>query len=65
MVGSRVLRNCWCRTGFDWFPGLVYEEDDVGDDDGNKGNDKDDSDAYNDSLFDSDDEGEESNDGKD
>ena len=39
---------------------------DVGDDDGNKGDEIDDSDDGNkDSLFDSDDEGEESNDGED
>ncbi len=70
MVGSRILHNCWRRTGYDWFPGLVYEEDDVivdtaGDDNGNKGDNNDDSDAYNDSLFDSDEGGEESSDGED
>jgi hypothetical protein len=29
MVGSPVLSNFWRRTGCNWFPGLVYEEDDV------------------------------------
>jgi hypothetical protein len=23
LVGSRILRNCWRKMGFDWFPGLV------------------------------------------
>ena len=71
MVGLPVLRNSWRRTGFDWFPGLTYEEgddvvvDNAGDEDGNKGGENNDSDACNDSLFDSDDKGEDSIDGKD
>ena len=74
MVGSRVLRNCWRKTGYDWFPGLLVDQDDVimtgtgdGDDsgDGNDGGDNDsgnneDSYAYDELLFDSDEEGEES-----
>ena len=82
MVGSRVLRNCWRKTGYDWFPGLLIDQDDVvaastgdGDDggdggDGGNGNDGGDDDsgnnedsyAYDELLFDSDEEGEESND---
>ena len=74
MVGSRVLRNAWRKMGYDWFPGLIDPEDAAvantgGNDDGGNGNDgkddgKDDekSYAYNESLFGSNEEGEESDD---
>ena len=63
LVGSRILRNCWHKTGFDWFPGLVDPEDvvanrndDADGDDGNNDEDADDDDsyAYDDAIFDSD-----------
>ena len=61
LVGSRVLRNCWRKTGYDWFPGLLVNQEvaAMGDDDA--GNDED-SYAYDELLFDSDEEGEESDD---
>jgi len=74
--GSRILRNSWRKTGFDWFPGVV-DPDDIadggkgGDDDHDNGNDGDDggeNDGYtsDDSLFGSnDEEGEESGDDED
>jgi hypothetical protein len=78
LVGSRILRNSWRKTGFDWFPGVVDPDDivegDEGGDDGHdngrsNGDDSGDDDGYtssDDSLFDSDDEeGEESEDDKD
>ncbi len=77
LVGSRILRNSWRKTGFDWFPGVVdpdgiVEGDEGGDDGHDNGSDGDDSgddDGYtssDDSLFDSDDEeGEEIEDDKD
>ena len=79
LVGSRILRNSWRKTGFDWFPGVVDPDDIV--DGGEGGNDShhdnggdgdvvgvDDNDIYtsDDSLFDdNDEEGEESNDDED
>ncbi len=27
LVGSRILRNSWRKTGFDWFPGVVDPDD--------------------------------------
>jgi hypothetical protein len=73
LVGSRILRNSWRKTGFDWFPGVVDPDDiveggeggDDGHDNGSDGTDGGDDDVYmsDDSLFDSDnEEGEESND---
>ena len=70
MVGTRILRNCWRKTGFDWFPGLVDQEDIVdttGNDydtvNGDYGGDASNNDGYDDSLFDSDEEVEESDGG--
>jgi hypothetical protein len=70
MVGTRILRNCWRKTGFDWFPGLVDQEDIVdttGNDydtvNGDYGGDASNDDGYDDSLFDSDEEVEESDGG--
>jgi hypothetical protein len=72
MVGSRVLCNAWRKTGYDWFLGLVYPEDAVtantgGDNDGGNGDDgrdngegNEDSYAYDESMFDSNEEGGES-----
>ena len=72
LVGSRILRNSWRKTGFDWFPGVVDPDDIVegGEgDNGSDGNDGGDDDGYtsaDDSLFDSDnEEGEESEDDED
>jgi hypothetical protein len=31
MVGKRILQNCWRKMGFDWFPGLVDQEDVIAD----------------------------------
>ena len=73
LVGSRILRNSWRKTGFDWFPGVVDPDDiveggeggDDGHDNGSDGDDGGDDNVYmsDDSLFDSDDEeGEESDD---
>ena len=73
LVGSRILRNSWRKTGFDWFPGVVDPDDIV--DGGEGGNDSngdddgfDDDDKYtsDDSLFDdNDEEGGESEDDED
>ncbi len=72
LVGSRILRNSWRKTGFDWFPGVVDPEDIVEGGEGDNGSDGDDGgddDGYtsaDDSLFDSDnEEGEESEDDED
>jgi hypothetical protein len=27
MVGSRILHNCWHKTGYEWFPSFVDQED--------------------------------------
>ncbi len=74
--GSRILRNSWRKTGFDWFPGVVDPDDivkggeggDNGHDNRSDGDDGGDDDGYttDDSLFDSvDKEGEESDDDED
>ncbi len=51
MVGTRILRNSWRKTGFDWFPGLVDPDDVVKGNGGNgevdDGNDGDDGDENN------------------
>ena len=77
MVGSCILRNCWCKMGYDWFPGLVDQEDVIAANtcdinngsNGNDGRDDDEGneDSYmsNEALFDSDKEGEESDDDDD
>jgi hypothetical protein len=76
LVGLRILRNSWRKTGFDWFPGVLDPDNiadggkggDVGHDDGNDGNDGGEDDGYtsDDSLFGSnDEEGDESGDNED
>jgi len=76
LVGSRILRNSWRKTGFDWFPGIVDPDDiadggkgcDDGHDNGSDGDDGGEDDGYtsDDSLFGSnDEEGEESGDDED
>ena len=76
LVGSRILRNSWRKTGFDRFPGVVNPDDiveggeggDNGHDNGSDGDNGGDDDGYtsDDSLFNSDDEeGEESEDDED
>ena len=76
LVGSRILRNSWRKTGFDWFPGVVDPDDIVdggeggndGHDNGSDGNNGGEDDGYtsDDSLFDdNDEEGEESEDDED
>ena len=76
LVGSRILRNSWRKTGFDWFPGVVDPDDivdgggggDDGHENGNAGDEGGEDNGYmsDDSLFDSDDEeGEESEDDED
>ena len=70
-MGTRILQNCWRKMGFDWFPGLVDQVDVIadttGDDNdpgnGDDGGDNGDGDAYDNLLFDSNEEGEESDGG--
>jgi hypothetical protein len=76
LVGSRILRNSWRKTGFDWFPGVVDPDDIVdgggggndGHENGNAGDKGGEDNGYmsDDSLFDSNnEEGEESEDDED
>ncbi len=76
LVGSRILRNSWRKTGLDWFPGVVDPDDivdgggggDDGHENGNAGDEGGEDNGYmsDDSLFDSnDEEGEESKDDED
>ena len=61
LVGSRILRNSWRKTGFDWFPGVVDPDDivlsgeggDDGHENGSDGDDGGEDDGYtsDDSLF--------------
>ncbi len=61
LVGSRILRNSWRKTGYDWFPGLVDQDDMAGDNDnGGSVDDGWDDGSYDDSLFDNDEEEDES-----
>ena len=41
MVGSKVLKKAWQKMEYNWFPGLVHDDNNNNDDgnDGNDGND--------------------------
>ncbi len=53
--GSRILRNVWRKTGYDWFPGVVDPDDqrNKNSDNDSNGDDEDgvDNDRFEDSLF--------------
>jgi hypothetical protein len=50
--GSRILRNAWRKTGYDWFPGVDDQRNKNADDDSNDDYEDDvDNDRFDDSLF--------------
>ena len=50
--GSRILRNAWRKTGYDWFPGVDDQRNKNADDDSNDDYEDDvDDDRFDDSLF--------------